>query len=61
MNKQTDDRKINKGEVTNDDKTELTDEALEQVDGGYGKNCYYSYSEDRSASYTSSSGEKRSD
>ena len=36
----------------------LSDTECRQVAGGYGKTCHYSYSEDRSASYTSSSGER---
>ena len=61
MKKQTEDSKINKDEATNDEQTELTAEELEQVDGGWGKNCYYSYDSDRGASYTSSSSDKGSD
>ena len=38
----------------------LTDTECRQVAGGFGRTCYYSYDSERSASYTSSSGESRS-
>ena len=61
MKKQTDNSKIKKDEVISDENSELTAEELEQVDGGYGKHCYYSTDDDRSASYTSSSDDKSTD
>ena len=60
MKKPTEDSKIKQEELISDDNTELTDAELEQVDGGFGKDWYYSYSSERSASYTSSSSDDSS-
>ena len=61
MNQPKHDSQIKQGEVISDENTELTDAELEEVDGGFGKRDYYSYSSDRGASYTPTSSNKGRD